>query len=171
VSIPKGGGRSSVSSPKANNFERSSAELSLPPKWLVWLFVLVSFAGFLDASYLTAKHYLGTPIGCSIFEGCEKVTTSQYATIGAIPVALLGAIYYLALFALAVAYLDTKREKIMVFAAWLTPLGFLASLWFVYLQLFVIKAICLYCLISALTSTALFVLGLFVIKYHKGRIC
>jgi uncharacterized membrane protein len=150
------------------NLETSSTKLSTAiPKWIIFAFIVVSLLGFLDATYLTVKHYLGTPIECSIFEGCEKVTASPYATVAGIPVALLGAIYYLAIFLLTVAYLDTKREAIMSFAARLTPIGFLASLWFVYLQLFVIKAICPYCVISAATSAILFILGILVVKY-KG---
>lgn len=136
-------------------------------KWFALGFLILSFLGFLDATYLAVKHYLGTPINCSILEGCEKVATSPYATIGGTPVALLGAIYYIAMFLLIVAYFDTKRETILSFVARLTPIGFLASVWFVYLQLFVIKAICLYCIISAITSTALFILGLFVIKLQN----
>lgn len=57
-------------------------------KWLVLGFLILGFLGFLDATYLTVKHYLGTPINCSIFEGCEKVTTSQYATVGGVPVSV-----------------------------------------------------------------------------------
>lgn len=138
-------------------------------KWFALSFLVISLLGFLDATYLAIKHYLGTPINCSIFEGCEKVTTSQYAVIGGMPVALLGAIYYLAIFLLMVAYLDTKRETDLSFAARLTPVGFLASVWFIYLQLFVIKAICLYCVVSAAISTILFVLGLFVIKLQRSN--
>jgi uncharacterized membrane protein len=69
--------------------------LAIIPKWIIFGLIVVSFLGFLDATYLAAKHYLGAPIACSIFEGCEKVTTSQYAAVFNIPVALLGALYYL----------------------------------------------------------------------------
>lgn len=140
------------------------------PKWLIWLFVLFSFAGFLDATYLAVKHYLGTPINCSIFAGCEKVATSQYATLWSIPIALLGAIYYLFIFVSVVAYLDTKKERIMYSIARFTLIGFLASLWFLYLQLFVIKAICLYCVVSAFTSTVLFILGIILLKLRRQTI-
>ncbi len=130
------------------------------PRGLVWAFIITNFLGFLDATFLTAEHYLGPLLGCPIFGGCDKVLVSPYSAVGGIPVALLGAIYYLAIFVLGVAYLDTERTRILRFAASLTPLGFLASLWFLYLQLFVIKALCFYCLISLITSTLLFVLGL-----------
>jgi uncharacterized membrane protein len=122
----------------------------------------VSFLGFLDATYLTAQHYLGTIPPCVITTGCETVLTSEHSVIFGIPTALLGSFYYLLLFLLAVFSLDMKRG-IIRFAAFLTPIGFLASLYFVYLQLFVIKEICSYCVVSAAASTILFVLGLFII--------
>ncbi|MDO8626129.1 MAG: vitamin K epoxide reductase family protein [Candidatus Magasanikbacteria bacterium] len=123
------------------------------------IFLLVSFLGFLDASYLAVEHYRGVVPPCSVIVGCELVTTSKYALIFKIPVALLGAIYYLAVLILSVAYLESQNKKWLTAAAILTPLGFLASAWFVYLQLYVIKAVCIYCVGSALTSTILFILG------------
>jgi uncharacterized membrane protein len=144
--------------------------LAVIPKWIIFALIFVSFIGFLDATYLTAKHYLGTPLECSIFEGCERVTTSPYATVFGIPVALLGALYYLFIFILSVAYLDTKRSLFISIIPPFTAMGLLASVWFIYLQLFVIKAICIYCVVSAVTSTALFILGIFVIRYKKALI-
>ena len=139
-------------------------QLKAVPKWLIWGFVILSFIGFLDATYLTVKHYLGVPINCSLFEGCEEVTSSQYATILDVPVSLVGIGFYLLIFVLMIAYLDTKKERILYFISRLTFLGFIASLWFLYLQLFVIKAICLYCIISFTTSTLLFILSLILLK-------
>lgn len=132
------------------------------PNWLIITFLVVSFLGFLDATYLTAQHYLGSIPPCVITTGCETVLTSEHNAIFGIPVALTGSIYYLTLFLLAVFALDMKPAAIR-FAAYLTPIGFLASFYFVYLQLFVIKEICSYCIVSATTSTILFVLGLFII--------
>ena len=133
--------------------------LTSPPKWFVWGFIALSFTGFLDSSYLTAKHFLGETPNCSFLKGCATVTTSQYSEIWGIPIALIGASYYLLILILSIAYLDTKNLKILKLTVFLTPLGFLTSLFLVYLQLFVLNAICLYCIISALTSTSLFVLG------------
>ena len=140
-----------------------SSKLSTPiHKGSVWAFVVISFLGFLDATFLTAEHYLGPLLGCPIFGGCDKVLISPYSAVGGIPVAMFGAVYYLTVFILGVAYFDTGRARILRFAANLTPLGLIASLWFLYLQLFVIKALCFYCIISLLTSTLLFVLGLII---------
>ncbi|MEK9147320.1 MAG: vitamin K epoxide reductase family protein [Patescibacteria group bacterium] len=137
------------------------------PKWLYISFLFISFIGFLDATYITAKHYLGIPITCSILNGCEQVTTSVYATFFDVPVALIGAVYYLAIFALVVLYLDTKKEYVFYSASKITILGFIASIWFVYLQVFVLKALCLYCLASAVTSTILFILAIMTLRLNK----
>ncbi len=127
-------------------------------------FVIVAILGFLDASYLTVAHYLKMPLPCGIVKGCDVVTASTYSEVAGIPVALLGALYYLAILILSIISLETGNRRVVRVASYLTWAGFLASLYFVSLQLFVIKAICLYCMGSALTSTILFVLGLFVIK-------
>lgn len=136
-------------------------------QWLALSFLIFSFLGFLDATYLTAQHYLGTIPPCVITTGCETVLTSEHHAILGIPVALIGSLYYLTLFLFAVFSLDIKREVIRI-AAFFTPLGFLASLYFVYLQLFVIKEICSYCIVSAVTSTILFILSLFIIMKASG---
>src|SRR3989338_4991444 len=95
---------------------------------------LFSFLGLIDASYLAAKHYAGTIPPCAIVKGCEAVTTSQYATIGGVSVALLGAIYYLAVLVISIAIIDTKNDRLKKFLAGFSVIGLLASIWFISLQ-------------------------------------
>ena len=142
------------------NLEASLNKSAAIPKWLPFCFLIFSAVGFADATYLTVKHFLGTPIPCAILQGCEQVTNSQFATVFGVPVALLGSFYYLTILILSVVYLDTRQFLALKLATSLTIFGFLASLWFVFLQVFIIKAICLYCMISATTSTLLFISGL-----------
>jgi uncharacterized membrane protein len=51
------------------------------PKWWLGTVAALGFVGFLDAVYLTAKHYTGFEITCSLVHGCEQVLTSQFATV------------------------------------------------------------------------------------------
>jgi len=132
------------------------------PKWLVFVILGLGLLGLADASYLTANHYFGVPVNCIIGEGCDTVLRSAYSEILGVPVALLGALYYLAILILAVAYIDTEKPVILKLWASVTPLGFLFSLWFVAAQLFIIRSICVYCMFSALTSTLLFLTGIFI---------
>jgi uncharacterized membrane protein len=150
------------------NLEISSNKpLSTIPKRIILALVVISFIGFLDATYITAKHYLGDIPPCGLTGECEAVLTSQYATVFNIPVALSGAIYYLFIFLLLIAYVDTKNNRLIFVISSITLIGFLVSLWFVYLQLFVIKAICIYCISSAVICTILFFTGLFMLKLQK----
>lgn len=131
------------------------------------VFLILGSIGLLDAGYLTLKYYTHTPLGCSLIQGCDAVTTSEYAVMFGVPVALLGVLYYAAIAGCSLAYLKTKRTMVMTAAIMLTPFGFAASVWFVYAQLFIIGAICLYCIGSALISTGLFASKYFLIWYTK----
>lgn len=148
--------------------EASSNKPAALSNWLPIAFLIVSAFGFVDATYLTTQHYLGLPVACSILKGCEQVTTSPYSLIFGIPVALLGSVFYLTVLILSVIYLDSKKIKFLNLITKITPVGFLASLYFVYLQIFVIKAICLYCLGSAVTSTLLFIFSLVFLQRQKN---
>ena len=136
--------------------------MNLPPLSKLNLVAKAVFAlaliGFADASYLTAKFFLGGSIPCSILGGCDTVTKSAYASIAGVPIALLGALFYLTVLILVIYYLDSAKSKIWTYLFFITLIGFLFSIYFVFLQVFIIKALCLYCLISAVTSTALFCL-------------
>ncbi len=138
------------------------------PKEIAIAFLVVSFLGFLDAAYLTIEHYRGAIPPCTFLQGCEKVTTSEYSVVFGVPVALGGSLFYFAVFVLSILFLQTKRENFLIWAAKITIFGLLASFWFLYLQFFVIGAICIYCMFSVVTSTTLFVLG--VVAQKRGRL-
>lgn len=121
----------------------------------------------MDAAYLAAKYFLGSPVTCSLLQGCEIVTSSKYSVMLGMPIALMGALYYAGLLILTILFFDTGRTIFLKAAAYSTALGFAASLYFVYLQFFIIKALCLYCLLSAASSTILLILGFLVI--HRIR--
>lgn len=149
-----------------NSSEMQSTHL---PKWLIWSLIIISFIGFLDASYLTIAHYTGLALRCTVFNGCEAVTTSPYSLIFGVPVALLGVFYYLSVLLLTLFYFDSKKSCLPRYIAWLTCVGMTASIWFVFLQLFVLHAICQYCMISATTSTLLFIFGIIIFKQHAKK--
>ncbi|MCX6734696.1 MAG: vitamin K epoxide reductase family protein [Candidatus Peregrinibacteria bacterium] len=149
-----------------NSSEEKSTHL---PKWLIWSLIIVSFIGFLDASYLTIAHYTGLALRCSVFSGCEQVTTSPYSVVLGIPVALMGVLYYLTILLATLFYYDSRKSYLPKYIAWATNAGLAASVWFVFLQLFVIKAICQYCMISATTSTLLFIFGIIIIKQYGEK--
>lgn len=135
---------------------------SRPKSYRLALFFagLFAFIGFADAVYLTADHYFALPLPCSLTEGCDIVLNSAYSTVGPIPLAAIGAAYYLLALLLVVYIYTNAAEKLVsgaVRAVWaFSAAGVLASAFYVYLQIFVIQALCMYCLGSALTSLLLF---------------
>jgi len=83
-------------------------------------------------------------------------------------VALFGALGYLSIFLLSLYYPDDQRLFILRLISFLAFLAFCASVWFVYVQGFILKSWCQYCLLSATTSTLLFLIGLRLYKLSKG---
>lgn len=138
------------------------------PNWLIYMILAVAFLGFIDASYLTISHYTGSELNCTLTQGCGEVTSSEYSKIFGTPVALLGLLYYLTVLIGTLLYYDTRNFKIIQLLRPLSLAGFLFSAWFVYVQIFLIQAICQYCMLSAITSTILFILGLVTLKYNKS---
>lgn len=134
-------------------------------KWIPYALLVVSFLGFIDATSLTIDHYTEATLPCTFTHACQVVTTSEYSEIIGIPVSLLGSLYYLSIFLGTCLYFEVKSSKLLRILSLATITGFIASLWFVYLQLFVIKAICQYCMLSAASSSILFALGMLNLKF------
>ncbi|MCR4275369.1 MAG: vitamin K epoxide reductase family protein [Candidatus Wolfebacteria bacterium] len=138
------------------------------PKWSLWSYLILSFAGFVDATYVTVKVYLSSPLSCAFFENCNQVINSSYSKIFGAPVSLLGAIFYLTIFLLSVYYLDVKRDLALKAIFFLTAFGFVFSLYLLYVQAFLLNQFCLYCLVSALISIILFLNTVFnLTTYYK----
>ena len=133
-------------------------------KWWPISYVLLTLAGLADTSYLAAKNFAGTGVKCAIPSRCDKGFASPYAVIGGnIPLALLGAAYYFLLLILVLIYLQNKNWGAILGFFALSAFGFLFSIWLTYLQFFVIRALCLYCLSSAIFTTILFALGFYAL--------
>lgn len=116
--------------------------------------VVLCVLGIADAGYLTYVHYAGLKVLCLSSGGCETVQASRWAKLGGIPVAVLGlAGYILILLSLAV------RDELARAAAFgVALIGFGFSMYLTYRELFTIKAICQWCVGSAVLMTALAVL-------------
>lgn len=115
---------------------------------------LLSLLGLADAVYLTIEHVTGQSVRCTIIAGCSEVLSSSYAVVAGIPLASIGAAAYFSVFSLATLAAFGYRTA----ATLLTPLivvMFLVSLWLIYLQAFVIRAFCQFCLFSAAITIVL----------------
>ena len=116
---------------------------------------LVALAGIGIAAYLTWVHYDEGALVCVAGGGCETVQQSSYAEIAGLPVALLGLVSYAIVLGLIVW--DTPYARLG--AATLAFVGLAFSVYLLVLQLFVIDAVCVWCLANdVLIAPALAVL-------------
>lgn len=130
---------------------------------------LLAFLGFLDATYLTILHYKQTIPPCTV-GSCEQVLTSQYATVLGIPTALFGSLFYLCVIILSLLIITNYKKMFINLFYLLAASGFGVSLFLLYIQAFVLKSFCQYCLISAVTSTGIFILALLQIRKDKSSL-
>ena len=130
----------------------------------------LALVGLFVATYL-ALYKIGVigHLSCGI-GSCETVNTSKWAVLLGQPVAFWGVAFYVAMFAVAVFGTMEKFERdrrIAVALAVMSGWGVLFSGWLTYLELYVIHAICMYCVISAVVVVVLFALSLMELKAPK----
>ncbi len=130
-------------------------------------FPALALLGFVVSLYLWYVHVSGASALCVGVGGCETVNASRYSEISGVPVSVLGAFTYLALLAIWLIRprLDIEwqtKASLAIFGITLT--GVLFSAYLTYLELFVIYAICPWCV-----SSAVIIIGLFVLSIREIR--
>jgi uncharacterized membrane protein len=122
---------------------------------------LVALVGLFVASYL-ALYKLGIigTLACGA-GSCETVQLSRWATLLGLPIAVWGVGYYAFVLALSFASIQDRwadsrplATTLLVVTGW----GVVFSTWLTYLELFVINAICRWCVVSAVIALVLFAL-------------
>jgi uncharacterized membrane protein len=121
---------------------------------------LVALAGIAVAGYLTWAHFSDSSPFCVTGGGCETVQASSYSELAGVPVALLGLLSYAAILGLVLSTAPLARLA----AATLAVIGLLFSGFLLAVQLFVIDALCTWCVLNdvviAPTLAALTILSL-----------
>jgi uncharacterized membrane protein len=125
--------------------------------------VVLALVGLLVATYLWL-YKIGVlgELQCGT-GSCEYVQTSPYADLFGVPVAFLGVLGYLALFMVGLAGLQPRfvaDRRVAVSLAVLATLGFGFTLYLTAIELFVLHAICRWCVGSAVIMTAIWGLAL-----------
>lgn len=129
-----------------------------------WALVVVATLGLLDAVLLTKQHYSGTILPCNVTKGCETVLSSKYSVVFGIPLAVLGLIFYFSVLLVAITYATNKVAVLKKLLLLMGTVGFVSSIGLVYIQGAILHAWCQYCLLSALSSTTIFVLSALIYK-------
>jgi uncharacterized membrane protein len=144
----------------------SAADRRQQIAWPYWIAALLSLVGLADAIYLTVQHLTGESLRCTIISGCSEVLGSPYSHIGSVPLAAIGAVAYFAVFSLATlrAFGYVLAGRVLKFVV---AIMFFTTLWLLYLQAFVIKHFCQYCLLSAAVTIALTLLVFVATRWQQ----
>ncbi len=137
-------------------------------KVLTLTIIILSILGMTDAGYLLYQGLTNQIPPCSNAFQCEKVLTSEYAKIGPFPLSAFGLFYYISVFLLTTwmfleipipskfRWIKKYGFRIIDKLQILTSIGFIFSLYLVFIMAFVLKAWCFYCLLSAFISLSIF---------------
>ncbi len=140
-----------------------AAEYEVPPPTNRMIVAVLSLVGFFVALYLWAHNAgLTGPIVCGIGD-CGTVQSSEYASLGPVPVSAVGVFGYLVLIGLSVRGIQPRFRDSSTIGGLLLAGSFggvLFSAYLTYLEAFVIEAWCQYCVISAILITLIFLASL-----------
>lgn len=158
-----------------------SATKSTRLNWLDLAFYALVIAGIIISGYLTWTHLTETSIICTADHSCDTVNQSAYAYFPpsvsrnswGIPVAYLGFVVYIGLAALSILRwklagytLEERRNQVDLAIFALTLGGVLFSAYLTAMELWVIHAICWWCVSSAVVITGLF--GISLVRFWSA---
>ena len=127
-----------------------------------WASIVLAGLGLVDALYLSWIKLTGTTASCAGIGDCESVNNSRYAVVAGIPITLLGSAAYLAI--LVLLFLDGSRadwrDQLRLGVFGIALVGTLYSAYLTYVELAVLKAVCPFCVVSAVAMTILLLLSI-----------
>jgi uncharacterized membrane protein len=123
-----------------------------------YFMLVLALIGIADAFYVARASYTGQALWCPIVEGCNAVAQSPYARIFGVPLPYFGLAFYVYMFgAAALLAFDPFSRGLRLGVVLYTALGVSYSIYGMYLQLALIHAVCIYCLISAVITVVLLI--------------
>jgi uncharacterized membrane protein len=139
------------------------------PSWARTGTLGLSVAGLAVSVYLTVDHFttrsvLACPATATV--NCAKVTTSSYASVLGIPVALYGLVFFVAMVALTLPYAwrDPRLRTVRLGAA---VVGVAFVVYLVGAELFGVGAICLWCTAVHVITVAIFAVLAFAMALER----
>ena len=125
----------------------------------------LAILGTLVSIYMTIFKLTENASMCLGNGGCSVVNSSIYSEVSGIPVALIGVGGYLAILALLLIEnrISLLKQNGPLFIFGLSLVGFLFTLYLVYVEIALIHALCPFCLTSQITMTILFILSVILL--------
>ena len=137
------------------------------PKWLSTTCLVVAGAALAVSFYLTVEHFVspgGEGLVCpaTAAVNCVKVTSSPQSKFLDVPVALLGLVFYIGVFALNLPVMWRSTPSAVRWTRLAAvSVGMAFVLWLVYAELYIIRSICLWCTVVHILTFLLFALTLY----------
>jgi uncharacterized membrane protein len=126
------------------------------------ILAVLDVIGLAIATYLSVVELGGGVPVCGPLKGCETVAQSEYSRIGGVPVAVYGVALSLILLTLAIAWWRTNLYALLVAHYGLSLAGVIFEIYFLYIQIAVIRAVCVWCTSYGLSLVLRFVIALAV---------
>lgn len=131
---------------------------------LWWVSIVLAGVGLATSVYLTWLKFAGAYGTCIRVGDCQLVNQSRYSELWGVPVALFGALSYLALLALLASERRLAAEWPLLATFGLTTFGTIYSLYLTYVELAILQAICPYCVVSAVAMTGLWLVTIYRLR-------
>lgn len=132
------------------------------------LAAVLAGAGLAISAYLTSVKLAGELPVCGPLKGCETVALSSYSEILGMPVALLGAGFSALVLILALAWWRAGDRRALLATYGLGLFGILFVAYLTYLELFVIHAVCVWCVGYAVTVVAGWIVAAWAVRASAG---
>lgn len=126
------------------------------------ILAVLDIIGLLVAGYLSVVELSGDVPACGILPGCAEVAKSPYNNFLGIPVAVFGVGLSIVLLSLALAWWKTDIYGLLLAHYALSLVGVIFDGWFLYLQVFVIQAVCIWCVTYEVSLLLRFLVALLV---------
>ena len=137
-------------------------------KWLYRATLALVVVGLLVSIYMTIYKVTSNDSMCLGSGDCSTVNASIYSEVNNIPVAAIGILGYLAI--LGVLFFENRNSffrqngTLMIFGMSLT--GFIFTVWLIYVEIALLKALCPFCVTSQVAMTLIFIMA--VIRLIKN---
>jgi uncharacterized membrane protein len=121
--------------------------------------LFLAFCGLSDSIYLAQNEASNTPLVCNVdnLSGCNIVASSQYAYLFGFSLAEYGALFYALIFIVAALEIIVFDQLLRRILQGFSLIGILVSVYLTFLEIFVIHALCIYCIASAIIALAIFI--------------
>lgn len=125
---------------------------------LIVLVLILSFLGIADSWYLYQSAITDTALSCDLgsgLDGCNVVAQSAYSRLFGVPLGLYGVGFFALTFVLASSLGVVSSRRLYQLLLAVSAFGVATSAVFMFIQFFLIKALCIYCILSALITVLL----------------